>query len=109
VLEFFTVKKHTILWHHIKGVLFAGQCPVNAVIQRPVLEKLADFLSSCTPISFSRKCLLYGVYFANVMKTIYNLTRLRKNCTLHFQQQQQHNIKELKETAMLGTAHYFGK
>jgi len=66
-VRIFHRKKQKILWHHIKGVLFAGQCPANTVVHRPVLEKAADFLSSCAPISFSRKRLLY-VYLAKVVK-----------------------------------------
>jgi hypothetical protein len=59
-------------WHHIKGVLFAGQCPVSTVIHRSVLEKTTDFLSSCTSNSFSRKRPLYGVYLAKVVKNSEN-------------------------------------
>ena len=33
-VRIFHRKKHKILWNHIKGVLFTGQCPVNTVIHK---------------------------------------------------------------------------
>jgi hypothetical protein len=91
-VRIFHLKKTQDIMAPYKGRTFWGQCPVNTVIHRPVLEKAADFLSSCTPISFSRKRLLCGVYLAIVKNTLKFYLFAQKLCAT-FQQQQQHDIK----------------